>query len=56
MTTLAIGRTVTVGSFTPIFVLYAALPMAGFIAVCSLVRTIGVVQAFPEADPTPGAA
>ncbi len=48
LVTLAIGRTVSVSSFTPVFVIYSALPMAGFLAVCLLVRELGVVREFPE--------
>ncbi len=47
VTTLAIGRTVTIGSFTPVFVIYSILPMAGFVAVCLLIRRLGVVREFP---------
>jgi ACS family hexuronate transporter-like MFS transporter len=48
ITTLAIGRTVTVGSFTPIFAIYAALPMAGFLAVCLLIPDLGAQTPLPE--------
>jgi hypothetical protein len=45
--TLAIGRIVTIGSFTPIFIVYSMLPMAGFGAVCLLIRRLGTVRDFP---------
>jgi ACS family hexuronate transporter-like MFS transporter len=48
VTTLAIGRTVTVGSFTPVFIIYSILPMAGFAAVCLLIKELGVVREFPD--------
>jgi ACS family hexuronate transporter-like MFS transporter len=48
VTTLAIGRMVTVGSFTPVFIIYSVLPMAGFAAVCLLIRKLGAVREFPE--------
>jgi ACS family hexuronate transporter-like MFS transporter len=54
VTTLVIGRTVNVGSFTPIFVIYSMLPMAGFAAVCLLIRNLGEVQRFPEEARIPG--
>jgi MFS transporter, ACS family, hexuronate transporter len=53
LTTLAIGRAVTVGSFTPIFAIYSALPMAGFVAVCLLIPDLGAETRFPE-EPAQG--
>jgi MFS transporter, ACS family, hexuronate transporter len=50
--TLAIGRTVNVGSFAPIFVIYSALPMAGFAAVCLLIPELGVETKFPASPET----
>jgi MFS transporter, ACS family, hexuronate transporter len=47
VTTLAIGRTVSIGSFTPVFIIYSILPMAGFVAVCLLIRELGRVEEFP---------
>jgi ACS family hexuronate transporter-like MFS transporter len=46
--TLGIGRIVAVSSFTPVFVIYSLLPLAGFLAVCLLVTKLGVVREFPE--------
>lgn len=46
--TLAIGHTVAVRSFTPVFVAYSALPLAGFVAVSLLIPRLGVVREFPE--------
>jgi len=43
---LAIGRTVTISSFTPVFIIYSALPMAGLAAVCILIGRIGAVREF----------
>ncbi len=38
---LAIGQTITVSSFTPVFIIYSALPMTAFILVCVFVRRLG---------------
>jgi len=46
--TLAIGRTVTISSFTPVFVIYSMLPMTGFVAVCFLIKNLGVIREYPE--------
>ena len=48
VTTLAIGHAVTNGSFTPVFIIYSILPMAGFVAVCLLIRKLGAVSDFAE--------
>jgi ACS family hexuronate transporter-like MFS transporter len=47
VTTLAIGQTVSIGSFTPIFLVYAVLPMTGFAAVCLLIKDLGRIREFP---------
>jgi len=44
--TLAVGRTVSISSFTPIFIIYSILPMAGFVAVSVLIKKLGVVREF----------
>jgi ACS family hexuronate transporter-like MFS transporter len=48
ITMLAIGQTVTVSSFTPIFIIYSALPMTAFIVVCLLIRRLGDVRVLPS--------
>jgi ACS family hexuronate transporter-like MFS transporter len=48
VTTLVIGHAVTNGSFAPVFIIYSILPMAGFVAVCLLIRKLGVVSEFAE--------
>jgi MFS transporter, ACS family, aldohexuronate transporter len=44
ITMLAIGKTITVTSFTPVFIIYSALPMTAFVLVCLLIRKIGQVR------------
>ncbi len=44
VTMLAIGKTVTVTSFTPVFIIYSALPMTAFALVCLLIRKLGCVR------------
>jgi MFS transporter, ACS family, hexuronate transporter len=55
MITLAIGQRVALRSFAPVFVVYAALPMAGFLAVSLLIPRLGVVREFPEQASVPAA-
>ncbi|MGA2177453.1 MAG: MFS transporter [Verrucomicrobiota bacterium] len=47
VTMLVIGRTVTVSSFTPVFVIYSALPLTAFVIVCILVKKLGCVREVP---------
>ena len=44
ITMLAIGKTVTVTSFTPVFIIYSALPMIAFVLVCLLIRRLGQIR------------
>ena len=44
MAMLLIGRTVTVGSFTPVFIVYSVMPMTAFVLVCALIRQLGRVR------------
>jgi sugar phosphate permease len=48
ITMLLIGRTVTVSSFTPVFIIYSALPMTAFVLVCILIKELGRVRVLPE--------
>lgn len=41
---LGIGRIVTAVSFTPVFLIYSAAPMTGFILVCLLIRRLGQIR------------
>ena len=45
---LLIGRTVAVASFTPIFVIYAGLPMTAWLIVCFLLPRLGEIRDIPE--------
>jgi ACS family hexuronate transporter-like MFS transporter len=47
ITMLIIGKTVTVSSFAPIFILYSALPMTAFVLVCWLIRNLGCLRDVP---------
>ncbi len=47
ITMLAIGKTVAVASFTPVFIIYSALPMTAFALVCLLIRNLGCVRELP---------
>ena len=47
MTMLAIGRMVTVRSFTPIFIVYSALPMTALLLVCVLIKKLGQEREIP---------
>ena len=44
VTMVLIGRTVSVSSFTPIFILYSAIPMTAFLLVCLLIKRLGEVR------------
>ncbi len=44
ITMLIIGRTVSVSSFTPIFIVYAALPITAWAMVCILARDLGRIR------------
>jgi len=44
VTMLFIGKTVTVTSFTPVFVIYSVLPMTAFILVWILVKDLGRIR------------
>jgi len=44
VTMLLIGRTVAVSSFTPIFVIYAGLPMTAWVIVCILLPRLGEIR------------
>jgi ACS family hexuronate transporter-like MFS transporter len=44
VTMLLIGRTVALASFTPIFIIYAALPVTAWVIVCVLVPQLGRVR------------
>lgn len=48
ITMLAIGQTVTVSSFTPVFIIYSALPMTAFVLVCVLIKQLGQVRVVPD--------
>ena len=48
ITMLAIGQTVTVSSFTPVFIIYSALPMTAFVLVCGLIKQLGQVRVVPD--------
>jgi len=50
---LLIGRMVTVGSFTPVFIIYSALPMAAFGLVCWFIKQLGCVRVLPFAEMKP---
>jgi ACS family hexuronate transporter-like MFS transporter len=50
VTMLVIGHTLTVSSFTPIFVTYSAAPVLAFIALCALIRNLGHVRELPVAS------
>jgi len=41
---LLIGKTVAVQSFTPVFVIYSALPIIAFILVCLLIKELGQIR------------
>ena len=47
ITMLVIGKTVSVSSFTPIFIIYSALPMTAFALVCLLVKRLGCLREVP---------
>ena len=53
ITMLLIGRTVTVGSFTPVFIIYSALPMTAFVLVCLLIKELGCVRVLAEPEVQP---
>ena len=53
ITMLLIGRTVTVGSFTPVFIIYSALPMMAFVIVCVLIKQLGTVRVLAETEVQP---
>jgi len=55
ITMLLIGRTVTVGSFTPVFIIYSALPMTAFVLVCVLIKELGRVRVLADAEVPPTA-
>jgi ACS family hexuronate transporter-like MFS transporter len=44
VTMVLIGRTVSVSSFTPIFIIYSAIPMTAFLLVCLLIKRLGEVR------------
>jgi len=44
VTMLLIGRTVAVSSFTPVFVIYSAVPMTAWIIVCALLPRLGEIR------------
>jgi ACS family hexuronate transporter-like MFS transporter len=46
-TTLAIGRIVTVFSFTPVFMVYSFFPLMAFGVVCVLIKKLGQVREIP---------
>ena len=46
-TMLLIGQTVEVKSFTPVFVIYSALPITAFLLVCLLVKDLGRIRKVP---------
>ena len=48
VTMLLIGKTVTVTSFTPVFIVYSALPMTAFLLVCLFIKKLGVVHEIPD--------
>ncbi len=41
---LMIGQTVAVQSFTPVFIIYSALPITAFILVCLLIKELGQIR------------
>lgn len=53
VTMLAIGQTVAVKSFTPVFVIYSALPMTAFLLVCVLIKELGKPVKVAEAEIAP---
>jgi ACS family hexuronate transporter-like MFS transporter len=50
ITMLLIGRTVTIGSFTPVFIIYSALPITAFALVCALIKQLGQVRQLAEPE------
>lgn len=53
ITMLLIGHTVTVTSFTPVFIVYSALPMTAFIFVCLLIKRLGCIREVPGEKAAP---
>jgi ACS family hexuronate transporter-like MFS transporter len=51
VTMLVIGRTVSVSSFTPVFIIYSALPMTAFALVCLWVKDLGRLRGAPGTMP-----
>jgi ACS family hexuronate transporter-like MFS transporter len=45
---LAIGKTVTVSSFTPVFIIYSALPILAFAAAFILIKDLGRIRVLDE--------
>src|ERR1019366_4317331 len=45
--TKVVGKMVTVGTYTPVFIIYAMLPMIAFVIVCLLVKRLGQIREVP---------
>ncbi|MCX7009961.1 MAG: hypothetical protein NTY53_22425, partial [Kiritimatiellaeota bacterium] len=46
--TLGIGQSLKVSSFTPIFLIYSALPLTAFLLVCLTIKRLGQIREVPE--------
>lgn len=45
--TQVVGKMVTVGTYTPVFILYSMLPVAAFTVVCLLINRLGEIREVP---------